>query len=64
MSRKLCLAQDVEADELLTEDHFATLLGMLLDQLRLPPNGGHLVSGIVDPAERMSVCLGSVGRSQ
>ncbi|MFD6155747.1 HhH-GPD-type base excision DNA repair protein [Nocardia sp. NPDC060256] len=32
MSRKLCLAQDVEADELLTEDHFATLLGMLLDQ--------------------------------
>ncbi|WP_069165758.1 HhH-GPD-type base excision DNA repair protein [Nocardia altamirensis] len=32
MSRKLCLAQDVEADALLTEDHFATLLGMLLDQ--------------------------------
>ncbi|MEU7633469.1 HhH-GPD-type base excision DNA repair protein [Nocardia sp. NPDC049220] len=32
MSRKLCLAQDAEADELLTEDHFATLLGMLLDQ--------------------------------
>ncbi|WP_378736173.1 HhH-GPD-type base excision DNA repair protein [Nocardia brasiliensis] len=32
MSRKLCLAQEVEADELLTEDHFATLLGMLLDQ--------------------------------
>ncbi|MFC9439684.1 HhH-GPD-type base excision DNA repair protein [Nocardia sp. NPDC057030] len=32
MSRKLCLAQDVEADELLTEDHFATLLGMLFDQ--------------------------------
>ncbi|MEU7767627.1 HhH-GPD-type base excision DNA repair protein [Nocardia sp. NPDC049190] len=32
MARKLCLAQDVEADELLTGDHFATLLGMLLDQ--------------------------------
>jgi uncharacterized HhH-GPD family protein len=32
MSRKLCLAQDAEADELLTKDHFATLLGMLLDQ--------------------------------
>ncbi|WP_454194613.1 HhH-GPD-type base excision DNA repair protein [Nocardia sp. Marseille-Q1738] len=28
----LCLAQDAEADTLLTEDHFATLLGMLLDQ--------------------------------
>ncbi|MGQ4598655.1 HhH-GPD-type base excision DNA repair protein [Nocardia sp. R6R-6] len=32
MSRRLCLAQDTEADKLLTEDHFATLLGMLLDQ--------------------------------
>ncbi|MEU2033322.1 HhH-GPD-type base excision DNA repair protein [Nocardia amamiensis] len=32
MSRTLCLAQDAEADQLLTEDHFATLLGMLLDQ--------------------------------
>ena len=32
MSRTLCLAQDAEADRLLTEDHFATLLGMLLDQ--------------------------------
>ncbi|MEU1548854.1 HhH-GPD-type base excision DNA repair protein [Nocardia sp. NPDC005745] len=32
MTRTLCLAQDVEADKLLTEDHFATLLGMLLDQ--------------------------------
>ncbi|WP_330227953.1 Fe-S cluster assembly protein HesB [Nocardia sp. NBC_00508] len=32
MSRTLCLAQDAAADELLTEDHFATLLGMLLDQ--------------------------------
>ncbi|MGO4616682.1 HhH-GPD-type base excision DNA repair protein [Nocardia sp. 2YAB30] len=32
MSRRLCLAQDAEADELLTEDYFATLLGMLLDQ--------------------------------
>ncbi|WP_067470843.1 HhH-GPD-type base excision DNA repair protein [Nocardia amamiensis] len=32
MSRTLCLAQDAEADKLLTEDHFATLLGMLLDQ--------------------------------
>ncbi|MEU2039501.1 HhH-GPD-type base excision DNA repair protein [Nocardia niwae] len=32
MTRTLCLAQDAEADRLLTEDHFATLLGMLLDQ--------------------------------
>lgn len=32
MTRTLCLAQDAEADKLLTEDHFATLLGMLLDQ--------------------------------
>ncbi|MGQ4618485.1 HhH-GPD-type base excision DNA repair protein [Nocardia sp. R7R-8] len=32
MTRTLCLAQDAEADQLLTEDHFATLLGMLLDQ--------------------------------
>ncbi|GAA5045375.1 HhH-GPD-type base excision DNA repair protein [Nocardia callitridis] len=32
MSRTLCLAQDPEADELLSTDHFATLLGMLLDQ--------------------------------
>ncbi|WP_040772842.1 HhH-GPD-type base excision DNA repair protein [Nocardia pneumoniae] len=32
MSRALCLAQDAEADKLLAEDHFATLLGMLLDQ--------------------------------
>ncbi|WP_280296573.1 HhH-GPD-type base excision DNA repair protein [Nocardia abscessus] len=32
MTRTLRLAQDAEADKLLTEDHFATLLGMLLDQ--------------------------------
>jgi uncharacterized HhH-GPD family protein len=32
VTRTLCLAQDAEADKLLTEDHFATLLGMLLDQ--------------------------------
>ncbi|UAK34215.1 Fe-S cluster assembly protein HesB [Nocardia asteroides] len=32
MTRTLCLAQDAEADKLLTEDHFAILLGMLLDQ--------------------------------
>ena len=29
---KLCLAQDPEADELLSEDPFALLVGMLLDQ--------------------------------
>ncbi len=32
MSRTLCLAQEPEADALLSADHFATLLGMLLDQ--------------------------------
>ena len=32
MSRTLCLAQEPGADELLSADHFATLLGMLLDQ--------------------------------
>lgn len=30
--RKLCLTQDPEADQLLTDDPFALLLGMLLDQ--------------------------------
>jgi uncharacterized HhH-GPD family protein len=32
MTRKLCLAQDPAADELLAEDPFALLVGMLLDQ--------------------------------
>ncbi|WP_040744943.1 HhH-GPD-type base excision DNA repair protein [Nocardia transvalensis] len=32
MSRKLCLAQDPEADKLLSSDNFALLTGMLLDQ--------------------------------
>ncbi len=32
MARKLCLVQDPEADELLSEDPFALLTGMLLDQ--------------------------------
>jgi uncharacterized HhH-GPD family protein len=32
VSRKLCLAQDPQADELLSEDYFALLTGMLLDQ--------------------------------
>ncbi|WP_067885478.1 HhH-GPD-type base excision DNA repair protein [Nocardia vaccinii] len=32
MSYKLCLAQEPEADKLLSEDLFALLLGMLLDQ--------------------------------
>nr|WP_204368920.1 HhH-GPD-type base excision DNA repair protein [Mycobacterium sp. UM_NZ2] len=32
MARKLCLAQDSEADELLAADPFALLTGMLLDQ--------------------------------
>ncbi|KZM69327.1 Fe-S cluster assembly protein HesB [Nocardia terpenica] len=32
MSRKLCLAQEPEADALLSEDDFALLTGMLLDQ--------------------------------
>jgi hypothetical protein len=30
---KLCLAQDDEADRLLSENPFALLVGMLLDQL-------------------------------
>ena len=32
MTAKLCLAQDPEADQLLTENPFALLVGMLLDQ--------------------------------
>ncbi|QIS08199.1 hypothetical protein [Nocardia arthritidis] len=32
MTRKLCLAQEPEADKLLSEDPFALLTGMLLDQ--------------------------------
>ena len=32
MTRKLCLAQDLEADALLSSDYFALLAGMLLDQ--------------------------------
>ncbi|WP_227984976.1 HhH-GPD-type base excision DNA repair protein [Nocardia spumae] len=32
VSRKLCLAQEPEADKLLSEDDFALLTGMLLDQ--------------------------------
>jgi uncharacterized HhH-GPD family protein len=32
VSRTLCLAQEPEADELLSEDPFALLVGMLLDQ--------------------------------
>ncbi|WP_405133911.1 HhH-GPD-type base excision DNA repair protein [Nocardia sp. NBC_01388] len=32
VSRKLCLAQDPEADKLLSDDDFALLTGMLLDQ--------------------------------
>ncbi len=32
VSRKLCLAQDPEADKLLSTDNFALLTGMLLDQ--------------------------------
>ncbi|MCM6778571.1 Fe-S cluster assembly protein HesB [Nocardia sp. CDC159] len=32
MSRKLCLAQDPQADALLSGDNFALLTGMLLDQ--------------------------------
>lgn len=32
MTRTLCLAQEAEADELLSTDDFALLLGMLLDQ--------------------------------
>ncbi|MBF6333252.1 HhH-GPD-type base excision DNA repair protein [Nocardia transvalensis] len=32
VSRKLCLAQEPEADELLSSDDFALLTGMLLDQ--------------------------------
>ncbi|BBY34712.1 hypothetical protein MMIN_27730 [Mycolicibacter minnesotensis] len=32
MTRKLCLAQDPEADELLAKNPFALLTGMLLDQ--------------------------------
>ncbi|QIS08200.1 HhH-GPD-type base excision DNA repair protein [Nocardia arthritidis] len=32
MSRKLCLAQEPNADELLSTDAFALLLGMMLDQ--------------------------------
>ncbi|ONI83840.1 Fe-S cluster assembly protein HesB [Saccharothrix sp. ALI-22-I] len=32
MTRKVCLAQNPEADELLADDMFALLLGMLLDQ--------------------------------
>ncbi|NUT95859.1 MAG: Fe-S cluster assembly protein HesB, partial [Saccharothrix sp.] len=32
MTRKVCLAQNPEADELLAEDMFALLVGMLLDQ--------------------------------
>ncbi|MBB5954997.1 putative HhH-GPD family protein [Saccharothrix tamanrassetensis] len=32
MSSKVCLAQNPEADELLAEDMFALLVGMLLDQ--------------------------------
>ncbi|MBB5913544.1 putative HhH-GPD family protein [Nocardia transvalensis] len=32
VSRKLCLAQDPEADKLLSSDNFALLTGMLLDQ--------------------------------
>ncbi|WP_024801118.1 HhH-GPD-type base excision DNA repair protein [Nocardia sp. BMG51109] len=32
VTRKLCLAQDPEADELLSSDDFALLTGMLLDQ--------------------------------
>ncbi|RKT72259.1 putative HhH-GPD family protein [Saccharothrix variisporea] len=32
MTRKVCLAQDPEADELLATDMFALLVGMLLDQ--------------------------------
>jgi len=30
--RQFCLAQDPEADQLLSENPFALLLGMLLDQ--------------------------------
>ena len=32
MSRKLCLAQNPDADALLAQDMFAVLLGMMLDQ--------------------------------
>lgn len=32
MTRTLCLAQESEADELLSTDDFALLVGMLLDQ--------------------------------
>ncbi|WP_280332788.1 HhH-GPD-type base excision DNA repair protein [Nocardia wallacei] len=32
MTRQLCIAQDPEADKLLSEDSFALLTGMLLDQ--------------------------------
>ncbi|WP_202918901.1 HhH-GPD-type base excision DNA repair protein [Saccharothrix deserti] len=32
MTRKVCLAQNPEADELLAEDMFALLVGMMLDQ--------------------------------
>ncbi|MBM7859615.1 hypothetical protein JOD27_003411 [Lentzea nigeriaca] len=32
MTRTVCLAQNPEADALLTEDWFALLLGMLLNQ--------------------------------
>lgn len=32
MNRKLCLAQDPDADALLARDRFALLLGMMLDQ--------------------------------
>ena len=32
MTRKLCLAQEPDADALLASDYFALLCGMLLDQ--------------------------------
>jgi hypothetical protein len=32
MVTQLCLAQEPEADELLSRDNFALLVGMLLDQ--------------------------------
>lgn len=42
MTPRLCLTQDAEADDLLSKDPFALLVGMLLDQqvkIRLQPWG-------------------------
>ncbi|WP_280256976.1 HhH-GPD-type base excision DNA repair protein [Nocardia wallacei] len=50
MTRQLCIAQDPEADKLLSEDSFALLTGMLLDQ-QFPME--HAFRGPQKLAERM-----------